>query len=256
MNIYCRASGQQINMDKSSIHFAKGVSNSSREEIKTLLNVQNESLNQKYLGMPSNVGTLTNDAFKYLKDRMMKNCLSAGGKEVLIKAEAQAIPTYFMFCFKLPRGLCQHINTIIRGFWWGNKDGKRKTCWVAWEEMIKPKQWGGVGFRDIELFNLSLLARQAWRILNKPSSLSARVLKAAYYPSVDFLEADLGTGPSRVWPAIIEGKEVLVQGIIRRIGMGETTNLWSMNWLLLLGINLTKLSTDLTRITNPTVDHS
>ena len=106
------------------------------------------------------------------------------------------------------------------------------------------------------MFNLSLLAWQAWRILNKPSSLSARVLKAAYYPSVDFLEADLGTGPSRVWPAIIEGKEVLVQGIIRRIGMGETTNLWSMNWLLLLGINLTKLSTDLTRITNPTVDHS
>jgi len=32
METYCRASGQQINMDKSSIHFAKGVSNSTREE--------------------------------------------------------------------------------------------------------------------------------------------------------------------------------------------------------------------------------
>jgi len=52
MNIYCRASGQQINMDKSSIHFAKGVSNRTREEIKNILNVQNESLSEKYLGMP------------------------------------------------------------------------------------------------------------------------------------------------------------------------------------------------------------
>jgi len=97
--------------------------------------------------------------------------------------------------------------------------------------MIKPKQWGGLGFRDIELFNLALLARQAWRILNEPNSLSARVLKAVYHPSVEFLEAELGTGPSRVWHAIIEGKEVLAQGIIRRIGTGETTNIWSMNWL-------------------------
>jgi hypothetical protein len=27
------------------------------------------------------------------------------------------------------------------------------------------------------------------------------------------------------------GREVLKQGLIRRIGTGETTNIWSMNWL-------------------------
>lgn len=97
--------------------------------------------------------------------------------------------------------------------------------------MIKPKIWGGLGFRDIELFNLALLARQAWRILNEPNSLSARILKAVYYPDVDFLDAAQGTSPSRVWRAIIDGKDVLAQGIIRRIGTCETTNIWSMNWL-------------------------
>jgi hypothetical protein len=24
-------------------------------------------------------------------------------------------------------------------FWWGCKDGKRKTCWVAWDDMTQPK---------------------------------------------------------------------------------------------------------------------
>jgi hypothetical protein len=72
LNIYCQASGQQINMEKSSIHFSKGVTVSMRQDIKEVLGVHNEALSEKYLGMPTNVGAATNGAFKYLKDRMWK----------------------------------------------------------------------------------------------------------------------------------------------------------------------------------------
>jgi len=161
----------------------------------------------------------------------MEKTLSAGGKEVLIKAVGQAIPTYSMSCFKLPRWLCKHIDSLLRNFWWGSKEGKRKTCWVAWDDMTKPKYAGGLGFRDIEMFNLALLARQAWRVMQEPNSFSARILKAVYYPEGDFLDAEAGSNPSRVWRAIVEGKGVLAQGIIRRIGTGESTRIWDMNWL-------------------------
>ena len=97
--------------------------------------------------------------------------------------------------------------------------------------MTKPKYMGGLGFRDIELFNLALLAKQAWRILQEPLSLSARVLKAVYFPDGDFLEAHIGTSPSRIWRAIDDGKDVLCQGLIRRIGTGEATDIWAMNWI-------------------------
>jgi hypothetical protein len=146
LGIYCQASGQQINMDKSSIHFAKGCGQSMREEIKDILEVRTETLKEKYLGMPSDVGSSINGAFKYLKDQVwdrvqgwMDQCLSATRKEVLIKSVAQAILTFSMSCFKLPRGLCQHIDGLLGKFWWGCKDGKRKTCWVAWDDMTQPK---------------------------------------------------------------------------------------------------------------------
>ena len=103
-----------------------------------------------------------------------------------------------MSCFKLPRGLCDHIKSIIRKFWWGSKKGERKTAWVSWEVMSQPKFMGGMGFRDIELFNLALLARQAWRLLQEPESLSARILKAVYYPTCTVLEAEMGKSPSQV----------------------------------------------------------
>jgi len=128
---------------------------SIREAVMDSLQVHNVALSEKYLGMPSDVGVSTNRAFKYLKDRVWKrvqgwleHTLSSGGKEVLIKSVAQAIPTFSMSCFRLPRGLCQHIDNLLRSFWWGSKDGKRKTCWVAWEEMAKPKYMVGMGFRD------------------------------------------------------------------------------------------------------------
>jgi hypothetical protein len=166
--------------------------------------------------MPSDVGRSKSGAFKYLKDRISKRIqgwleklLSAGGKDVLIKSVVQAIPIFSMACFKLPRGLCQYINALVRKSWWGSKEGERKPSWVSWKEMCKPKHMGGLGFRDIEVINLALLARQGWRMLHQLDSLSGRVLKARYFANVDMLHAEIGTAPSQVWRALHEGIQVL-----------------------------------------------
>jgi hypothetical protein len=203
LDLYCMASGQRVNRDKSSIFFSKGCPGGVKEGVKVALDVHNETLNEKYLGMPSDVGRSKMGAFKFIKDRIwsriqgwLEKLLSAGGKDVLIKSVVQAIPIFSMACFKLPKGLCKCIDTMIRKFWWGCRDGERKPSWVSWKEMCKPKHMGGLGFRDIELFNLALLlfnlalsARQGWRILQNPDSLSARVLKAKYFPDTSLFEA-------------------------------------------------------------------
>ena len=127
METYFQASGQRINLAKSSVFFSKGCPENLREEIKVVLDVQNEKLSEKYLGLPSDVGRAKEGSFKFLKDKIwkqvqgwMEKTLSIGGKEVVIKFVAQAILTYSMSSFKLPRGLCRHINGLLRKFWWAS----------------------------------------------------------------------------------------------------------------------------------------
>jgi hypothetical protein len=54
--------------------------------------------------------------------------------------------------------MCKYIDGALRNFWWGSKEGKRRECWVAWDELMKPKHLGVIGFRDIELLNLALMS--------------------------------------------------------------------------------------------------
>ena len=65
--------------------------------IKAILEVENKSLKEKYLGLPSDVERPKNGAFSYLKDIIWKclqglieRALSPGGKEILIKSTMQA----------------------------------------------------------------------------------------------------------------------------------------------------------------------
>lgn len=109
LDVYCRASGQSINLDKSSIFFSKGCPEGRRNGIKEMLSVQCETLTEKYLGMPTNVGRDKNEKLQYIKDSLWKKVqgwiertMSAAGKDVIIKSVAQTIPTYSMSCFKLP----------------------------------------------------------------------------------------------------------------------------------------------------------
>ena len=85
--------------------------------------------------------------------------MSRPGKEVLIKAVAQSIPTYTMGVFQLPVKLCNELNAMCARFWRGQVGDERKIHWKSRESMAKPKKDGGMGFRDIRCFNLAMLAK-------------------------------------------------------------------------------------------------
>lgn len=88
-----------------------------------------------------------------------------------------------------------------------------------------------MGFKKINFFNQALLAKQAWRLLQLPTSLVGRVLKAKYYPTCNFLTATSGRFPSYLWRSFLHGRDLLLRGIRWRIGDGTKIRVFSDPWI-------------------------
>ncbi|XP_030968505.1 uncharacterized protein LOC115989003 [Quercus lobata] len=129
LKVYEQALGQQLNRAKTSLFFNSNTPNAIQEEIKQRFGAQITKQNEKYLGLPSLVGRKKRNTFNEIKEKLRKKLacwkekmMSKVDKEVLIKAVAQAIPTYNISCFKFPDALCDKLTSMIRNFWWGQKE--------------------------------------------------------------------------------------------------------------------------------------
>lgn len=157
---------------------------------------------------------------------------SCAGREVLLKSVAQALPTYYsMSCFLLPVNTCKRMRQSIANYWWGSSADNRHIHWLRWDRLTLTKCDGGMGFRDLRMFNLALLGKQGWRIMTRPESLCTRVLKGRYFHNSEFLECTSKRKASYTWRAILAGREALKLGLIKRVGDSASVRVWEDRWI-------------------------
>ncbi|XP_048615701.1 uncharacterized protein LOC125588412 [Brassica napus] len=210
----------------------------TRQEVKDTLGIHNDGGMGKYLGIPEDISGSKCKLFAFLKDNLMHRVngwtgrwLSKGGKEVMIKSILLALPTYVMSTFLLPLEICENLASAIAQFWWSSNPPKRGIHWAKWDKVCLPKEEGGIGFRLIHEFNLALLAKQLWRLVQYLDSLVSRVLGGRYYGMTSPLRATSASSPSYVWTSISAARKLLLLGIRQKIHSGYDVRAWEDPWI-------------------------
>lgn len=88
--------------------------------------------------------------------------------------------------------------------------------WKSWKTLSKPKDEGGLGFKDIKGFNIALLGKQPTKT----------PFWQGFNCKIDPLNASLGSRPSFAWKSIHSTQGLIKQGARAVVGSGETIEIW------------------------------
>lgn len=235
---YCYASGQAINLNKSGLFFSKGCPDRLRRNMLAVLRVPEIAKTGKYLGIPSDWGASKKDIFAWILARVnskmeswKENLLSRAGKEILLKSVVQAIPQYAMSIFKIPISIIKAIEKKIANFWWRNNNKIAGMHWRKWDLLKLSKEEGGLGFKDLMVFNIAMLGKQAWRISQCQNSLWSQLMKGLYFPNCDFWRARKGSHPSWGWQSLLAGRDAIAPQVMWVVGNGQKISIREDKWV-------------------------
>lgn len=171
------ASGLRVNLGKSKF-FEIGVEDLEVVRFASILKCEPASLPFIYLGLSvgANMRLEKNwspviEKFKNKLSVWKAKHLSFGGRLTLIKAILSSLPLYYLSLFKAPVKVINKLEGIRRRFQWGGSLNERKNHWVAWDVVINPKDYGGLGVGSLHMANLSLLAKWWWRLKVEDDSI-------------------------------------------------------------------------------------
>lgn len=89
----------------------------------------------------------------------------------------------------------------------------------------------GLGFRELNSFNMTFLTKSYSRVLEEPTSLWVRVLKGLYFSQGDFLTTTRGSWASWGWSSLLPGRDTIRIGGVWMIENGLSVQIRKDQWI-------------------------
>lgn len=216
LKLFEKTSGLQANRGKSEVYHA----NMRKEEVDLLCTISGFSTGNwkfKYLGAPICNKKLTAADCEKLIEKMIGRIrtwqtrnLSFAGRLLLVNTILLSICTYWMQIVILPKSVISRINQICRNYLWqGNADGG-KAGYVKWDKVCTTKKYGGLGIRDLSLWNALAVGKIIWQIAEKADTLWVRWVHSVYIKDTDWWTYQPPATASWIWKIMCKTRDELL----------------------------------------------
>ncbi|GKB20800.1 RNA-directed DNA polymerase, eukaryota, reverse transcriptase zinc-binding domain protein, partial [Tanacetum coccineum] len=177
LNEFSATSGLCSNLSKSTLFFGS-LKDEEKEQFKKVMQLNEGILPSKYLGVPLITKRMRVKECQALIDKIKNRTenwknkyLSYAGRLMLIAAMLESMSVYWASMFKLPKTVVKEVNSILKRFLWSNDDSAKGKAKIAWKNVCRPKEYGGLGIKNIESWNEALLSKLLWNIASKKDTL-------------------------------------------------------------------------------------
>ena len=171
-NILCSfgtVSGLITNMEKSAVYPVR-YEELDLQHILEPLPCPVKTFSCTYLGLPLHVRQIRRVDVQPLIDKVGRRLAAWKGRLMnkvgrlrLVNVVLTSIPTYYLTVFKLQKWAIKKIDKLRRSFLWkGSTDANGGHCLVKWSKVMRPKNFGGLGVLDLDLFSRALRLRWLW----------------------------------------------------------------------------------------------
>ena len=136
--------------------------------------------------------------------------LSIAGRTTLIEASLSNSFIYHMSMYLLPKTTTARLDKQRRTFLWQGGSQKRKYHLVRWDIINKSKKQGGLGIKNIQKMNISLLCW--WWKLEAEKGMWQDIIKRKYMQDTNVGSVRHKVDDSPVWCDLLKVKHIYLRG--------------------------------------------
>lgn len=234
---FAKYSGLKISMEKSTLYM-QGVTEEIRTEIVNRFKFSAGTLPVRYLGLPLTTKSMQSSDYQPLIESLKKRIgswknrfLSYAGRLELIGSVLWSTSNFWLSAFRLPSACIKEIDKLCSAFLWSGHDLNHRKSKMAWAEVCRPTDEGGLGLRSLKETNKVTLLKLLWRLVSNTSSLWVRWIKDTLMKneSIWSIKEDNKRG-SWMWRKILKVRNLARNFCKVEVHNGEKTSFWYDHW--------------------------
>ncbi|KAL0367303.1 UNVERIFIED_CONTAM: putative mitochondrial protein [Sesamum radiatum] len=151
------------------------------------------------------------------------------GRAQLLKSVLGSLHIYWSSVFVLPKSIVKIIEQQMRVFLWKGVTGSGMAK-VAWDQVCKPKEEGGLGIRRVLHVNQALILRHVWRLLQEDSISIWVAWVLRYWLRNQTIWSVNAASASWCWRKLVKISGLIKDGLEYRVGDGCKFRIWTDLW--------------------------